>query len=65
MPWGSIQPADYVNMISNAANAYGRTTQMNRSRGKIGMDISTNRQIRKMRFSIFGGEDHVEKKTSK
>jgi hypothetical protein len=41
---------------------------MIRSRGKIGMDISTNRQIRKMskmRFSIFGGEDHVEKKTSK
>jgi hypothetical protein len=52
-------------MISNAANAYGRATQMIRSRGKIGMDISTNRQIRKMRFSIFGGEDDVEKKASK
>ena len=38
---------------------------MIRSRGKIGMDISTNRQIRKMRFSIFGGEDDVEKKANK
>ena len=35
------------------------------SRGKVGTDISTNRQIRKMRFSIFGGEDDVEKKASK
>jgi hypothetical protein len=35
---------------------------MIRSRGKIGVDISTNRQIRKMRFSIFGGGDDVEKK---
>jgi hypothetical protein len=32
-------------MISNAANAYGMTTQMNRSRGKIGMDISTARRV--------------------
>ena len=38
---------------------------MIRSRGKIGMDISTNRQIRKMRFSILGVEDDVEKKASK
>jgi hypothetical protein len=58
-------PAKHVNMISNAANAYGRTTQIIRSRGKIGMDISTNRQIRKMGFSIFGGEDDVDKKASK
>ena len=35
------------------------------SRSKIGMDISTNRQIRKMRFSILGVEDDVEKKASK
>jgi hypothetical protein len=46
-------------------NVRRNSRQMIRSRGKIGMDISTNRQIRKMRFSIFGGEDHVEKKTSK
>jgi hypothetical protein len=34
---------------------------MIRSCGKIGMDISTDRQIRK----VFGGEDDVEKKASK
>ena len=27
--------------------------------------LPTNREIRKMRFSIFGGEDEVEKKASK
>jgi hypothetical protein len=38
---------------------------MIRSRGKVRMQIFTNRRIRKIRFSIFGRENDVKKEASK